>query len=168
MALTLAALSSGCSLVTVKQKPFDPLAVSATRPEAPPPRVILKPSRIQITEKVQFAFDSAEILSVSFSLLDEIAAVLKANEQIEEVLIEGHTDAQGNAAYNKRLSQSRAESVRDYLVKAGIKKSRLTPKGFGAERLLSDGTDEADHELNRRVEFNILKQGPKKVLVQED
>jgi outer membrane protein OmpA-like peptidoglycan-associated protein len=165
--VALALGANGCAAITVQQKPFEPLAISSDRPDAPPPRVILKPSRIQITEKVQFAFDSADILPVSHSLLDEIAKVLKDNEQIEELQVEGHTDAQGNAAYNKKLSQSRAESVRDYLVKAGVAKARLAPKGFGSEHLITDGTEEADHELNRRVEFNILKQGPKKVLVQD-
>ncbi|MEZ4255021.1 MAG: OmpA family protein [Polyangiales bacterium] len=169
LSLGLACASlSACSIVTVKQDPFPAMKIQADRPEAPPPRVILTPSHIQITEKIQFAFDSAEILPVSHGLLNEVAGLLKANPQIEELSVEGHTDKRGAAAYNKKLSQSRAESVRDYLVSQGVERARLVATGYGFERPLSDGEEEADHELNRRVEFNILKQGMKKTLVQEN
>ncbi len=166
--LALVGLLSGCSIFTVKQEPFDAMQVTAQRPAAPPPRVILTPSNIQITEKVQFAFNSAELLSASDGLLNEVADMLKDNPQIEQLQVEGHTDAVGAAAYNKKLSQSRAESVRAYLIKRGVDGDRLVAKGFGFDRLLSDGTEEADHELNRRVEFNIVKQGMKKTVVKEE
>lgn len=169
IALVLVALGApGCSLVTVEQEPFTPMQVSAERPEAPPPRVVLMPSSIRITEKIQFGFDSAEIEPVSHSLLDEIAQVMKDNPQIEKVRIEGHTDKQGSASYNRKLSRRRAESVKSYLVGAGVAKARLEAAGFGPDRPIADGDDEAAHELNRRVEFQITKQGPKKVLVEEE
>jgi len=160
--------ASGCSLVTVEQKPFAPMQVSAERPDAPPPRVVLMPSSIRITEKIQFGFDSDAIESVSFSLLDEIASVFVDNPQIEKVNVEGHTDKQGKASYNRKLSKKRARSVVTYLEKKGVKAGRLTAVGHGPDKPIADGDDEAAHELNRRVEFNITKQGPKKVLVEEE
>ena len=166
--LLLAALAGGCSLITVEQRPFEPMQIRAERPEAPPPRVVLMPSKIRITEKIQFAYDSAEIEEVSFSLLDEIAKVLVDNPQIAKVRIEGHTDKQGKAAYNKKLSQKRARSVMAYLIGKDVAKDRLVAVGHGSEKPIADGDDEAAHELNRRVEFNIVKQGPKKVLVEEE
>src|ERR1041385_47924 len=87
----------GCSLVTVQQAPFAPLAVQAKRPAGPPPRVVLTPSSIQIADKVQFGFDSAEILPASFDLLKEVAGVLEKNKQIETMQVEGHTDSSGAA-----------------------------------------------------------------------
>lgn len=144
------------------------MRVTAERPEAPPPRVVLMPSRIRITEKIQFAYDSADIEQVSFSLLDEIAQVLVDNPQIAKVRIEGHTDKQGSAAYNRKLSKKRADAVRAYLVKKGVEGKRLVAEGYGPDRPIADGDDEAAHELNRRVEFTIVEQGPKKVLVEEE
>jgi len=162
------ALASACSLITVKQDPFPPLEVSAERPPPGPPRVVLTASSIKIGEKIQFATGSAEILPASFGLLDEIAAIFKDNPQIEVVDIEGHTDSTGGAALNRKLSKARAESVRAYLVKKGVAGKRLVAKGFGPDRPIGDNQTDAGREQNRRVEFNIVKQGPKKTVVEDE
>ena len=129
---------------------------------------MLTPSSIQINEKVLFEHDSAEILPQSHGLLDEVASVLKENPQIERVQVEGHTDNTGDADYNRRLSHNRARSVASYLSSKGVEGRRLTPTGFGPDRPVSDNETDEGRERNRRVEFNIIKQGPKKVLVHED
>lgn len=162
------AVAPGCSLITVQQDPFPVMEIKADRPEAPPARVVLTPSSIQIADKVQFEFNSAELKPVSFALLDEVAAVLKDNPQIEQLQVEGHTDTTGKLSRNRELSQQRAESVLKYLAKAGIAKKRLIAKGFGPERPVSSNDTPEGQEANRRVEFNIVKQGPKKVLVQDE
>jgi OOP family OmpA-OmpF porin len=166
--LAAALASAGCSLVTVKQDPFPPLEIRADRPAPPPARVVLTPSSIQITEKVQFEVGSATLLEVSFPLLDEVAAMLVDNEQIELLQVEGHTDATGGAARNRQLSQQRAESVRTYLSGKGVAKARLVAKGFGPDKPIGSNDTPEGRETNRRVEFNIVKQGPKKTLVQEE
>lgn len=158
-------LATGCSLVTVEQSAFPPLEVQAERPPAPEPRVVLTESSIKINEKVQFAIDSDDLLPESHSLLNEVAAVLKKNPQIELVRVEGHTDNTGKRDYNMRLSMMRAASVRAYLVNQGISPERLVPKGFGPQRPIASNDTEAGRDKNRRVEFNILKQGPKKTVV---
>ncbi len=157
-----------CSHVTVKQKPFDAMPITAERPAAPPARVILTPSSIKITEKIQFEFDKAEIKSESHDLLNEIVQVLKDNPQIEQVRVEGHTDNIGTPAYNRKLSKERAVSVREYLTSHGIEGSRLVAEGFGPDRPLESNDTPAGQERNRRVEFNIVKQSAKKTVVQED
>lgn len=162
------AAAPGCSLITVQQDPFPVMSIKADRPDAPPPRVVLTPSSIQIADKVQFEFNSAELKDVSFSLLDEVSAVMKDNPQIEQLQVEGHTDTTGTLARNRTLSQQRAESVRNYLVKQGIAKKRLIAKGFGPDKPIASNDTPEGQEANRRVEFNILKQGPKKVLVQDE
>lgn len=167
LALALALVVGGCSF-TVVQQPFEPLKVSARRPPPPPPRVVLTPSSIQIAEKIQFALNSAEILPASFGLMGEIGQVLKDNAQIEVVQIEGHTDITGSADHNRELSRRRAESVKAWLVKSGIEGKRLVAKGFGRDRPIADNTSEEGREKNRRVEFNIVKQGPKKTIVTEE
>jgi|GEM_PF-1274287 len=158
---------SGCSLLTVKQDTFAPLQVTVPRPAAPPPRVVLTASSITISEKIQFAINSAEILPASDGLLNEIATVLKDNPQIEVVQVEGHTDNTGSADLNKKLSQKRAESVKSAIVSRGIVAKRIVSKGFGMERPVAENTTDEGREKNRRVEFNIVKQGPKKTTVQD-
>ena len=143
------------------------MAINATRPAAPPPRVVLTDSSIDIKEKVQFASGSAEVLEVSFSLLDDVAAMLVDNSQITSLQVEGHTDDVGSDGANKRLSQARAESVRKYIIGKAVDKSRLVAKGFGEEQPIADNTTPEGREQNRRVAFNILKQGPKQTLVQD-
>lgn len=166
--VVLAFLAAGCSLVTVKQEPFPPLQVTAKAPPPKPPRVVLTESSIQIKEKVQFKLGSAELLPESFPLLDEVAQVLIDNPQIERVQVEGHTDSTGSAAINKKLSRERAESVRAYLISKGIDARRLIAKGFGPDRPIADNSTPEGQEANRRVEFNILSQGPKKVVVEDE
>lgn len=158
----------GCSLITVKQDPFPPLEVRADRPAAPPARVVLTASSITIGDKVQFATGSSQILPVSFSLLDEVAKVLADNPQIEVLQVEGHTDSTGTAAINRKLSQQRAESVMTYLASKGVAAGRMKAKGFGPDKPIADNNTDEGKEKNRRVEFNILKQGPKKTVVHDD
>jgi outer membrane protein OmpA-like peptidoglycan-associated protein len=159
---------TGCSLITVQQDPFPPLEIRADRPAAPPARVVLTASSITIGDKVQFATGSSQILPVSFSLLDEVAKMLTDNPQIELLQVEGHTDSTGTAAVNRKLSQQRAESVMNYLTSKGVTGSRMKAKGFGPDKAIADNTTDDGKEKNRRVEFNIVKQGPKKTVVHDD
>lgn len=169
MSLALAlALAPACSLVTVQQDPFEPLDVTAKAPPPKPPRVVLTASSIKISEKVQFKLGSAELLPDSFGLLDEVAGVMRDNSQIERVQIEGHTDSTGSAKINKKLSKERAESVRAYLMKKGIEDKRMVAVGFGPDKPIADNTTPDGQEANRRVEFNIVKQGPKKTVVEDE
>jgi outer membrane protein OmpA-like peptidoglycan-associated protein len=163
----IAVLLAGCSLFQ-KEEPFPPMPIYAERPPPGPDRVVLTASSIKITEKVQFETGKAEILPESFGLLDEVASVFIDNEQIELVQVEGHTDSTGSASINKKLSQARAESVMKYLVDKGVKKKRMVAKGFGPERPIASNDDNAGKEQNRRVEFNILKQGPKKTIIKDE
>ena len=161
----LALLLGGCGLVTVEQEPFEPMQIRAERPLAPPPKVVLTESSIQILDKIQFKLGSDELLDVSFPLLDEIGKVMVENDQLELVEIDGHTDNTGGAARNRELSKQRAESVRQYLIGKGISKDRLIAKGFGPDKPIQPNDTPEGREANRRVEFNILKQGPKKTVV---
>jgi outer membrane protein OmpA-like peptidoglycan-associated protein len=158
----------GCSLITVQQDPFPPLEIRADRGAPPPARVVLTESSIKIADKVQFEFGSAALLEASFPLLDDVATVMVDNEQIELLQVEGHTDDVGGDSANKKLSQQRADSVKKYLSTKGVQSKRLVAKGFGEEKpLIPEQTAEA-RDANRRVEFNILKQGPKKTVVQDE
>jgi len=163
-------LLAGCAqlMPAAKQEPFPVMDVKAERPPPGPARVVLTASNIAIMDKVQFETGKAELLPVSHALLDEVAKMLKDNPQVETISVEGHTDSTGSPDFNRKLSQQRAESVAKYLSGKGVKAARMEPKGFGPDRPIADNETDAGREANRRVEFNILKQGPKKTLVKDE
>ncbi|MCQ2323709.1 MAG: OmpA family protein [Paludibacteraceae bacterium] len=103
---------------------------------------------------IQFETGKATIKKVSYPLLDQIAQnfIDNSNYIIE---VQGHTDNVGKAALNKKLSQDRAESVMNYLIKAGVPQQRLSAVGFGSEVPVADNKTKAGRAQNRRVEFHI-------------
>jgi outer membrane protein OmpA-like peptidoglycan-associated protein len=106
-------------------------------------------------EGVNFAFDSDQLTPESKSILDGVAASLKEWSELR-VEVGGHTDARGADAYNEKLSQRRADAVRNYLVGKGIPASRLTAKGYGESVPKADNETEAGRSRNRRVELKRL------------
>lgn len=128
-------------------------------PPERPQKVVLRPERLEILEKVFFEFDKAVIRPESFELLQQVAEVLRAHPELRHVRIEGHTDRVGGAAYNRQLSLARARAVKDFLVdRGGVDGARLSTRGFGFDQPLAPNDDEAGRAKNRRVEFLILKQ----------
>jgi len=124
-----------------------------------PKRVVVAADHIDIREKIQFKPNEAVIESASFSLLDEIAGVIKNNPQIRKLRIEGHASSDGDAGVNERLSESRARAVRAHLVdRGGVRADVLEAKGFGARRSIASNDTEEGRDRNRRVEFNIVEQ----------
>ncbi len=105
---------------------------------------------------VFFDFDKAELKEESYPDLDRLVEFLKAYPTVR-VLIEGHTDDVGTDAYNDRLSQRRADAVKEYLVKNGIDARRIETKGWGRRRPLVQGTTEEARAQNRRVEVTVLQ-----------
>ncbi len=117
--------------------------------------VVITPTKLQVLEIVYFQLASAKLLPRSNKLLDQVAKVMIAHPEIVKIRIEGHTDDQGDDAYNLKLSQQRAESVVGYLVKKGVAASRLEAKGFGETVPLDPQTTVEARAANRRVEFKI-------------
>jgi outer membrane protein OmpA-like peptidoglycan-associated protein len=119
--------------------------------------VIIQDNNIIILEKIQFAYNSAEILPDSNKILDAVATTLAHHEEFELLEIAGHADERGNDQYNLRLTQDRVNSVVRALIARNIEKSRLRSKGYGEFCPLDPGHNEAAWEQNRRVEFKIVK-----------
>ncbi|MBZ4331842.1 Ig-like domain-containing protein [Corallococcus sp. AS-1-12] len=120
-------------------------------------KVRLEGSRIVILDKVYFATGKDVILPRSFPLLAQVASILRAHPELERVRVEGHTDSQGDDAKNLDLSQRRANTVRDWLVKGGIAAQRLEAVGYGETKPVDTNATAKGRENNRRVEFNVLK-----------
>ena len=136
----------------------------AGKPNADPtkngcPMAFVQAGVIKILEQVKFKTASAEIQpgKDSEEVLGAVLGVLKTHTEITKVSIEGHTDNQGPAAYNKKLSADRAASVVKWLVAHGIDKDRLSSVGFGPDKPIEVNTTEAGRKANRRVEFHIEK-----------
>lgn len=114
-----------------------------------------EPARSYTLDNVEFDFGKAGLRSSSFKELEELTDFLKrkANEKIE---IAGHTDNIGNDKENLLLSQQRANAIKQYLVKKGVKPERLIAKGYGATQPVDDNNTEAGRQKNRRTEVRIL------------
>ena len=122
------------------------------------PRVEVQQDRILIKEKIQFAFNAAEILPASDGVLGEVASAIKEHGEIKKVGIYGHTDSDGEPGYNQDLSQRRAAAVVAWLKAHGVDAKRLQAKGFGEAQPVADNNTNEGKEKNRRVEFLILEQ----------
>lgn len=118
--------------------------------------IVVKDDKIELKQKIFFAFNKDTILAQSFDMLREVAQAMKENPKIK-VRIEGHTDDKGPDAYNKKLSDRRAKSVRNFLIKEGIEPDRMVAIGYGEERPIDDNDTEEGREVNRRVEFVIIE-----------
>ena len=104
---------------------------------------------------VNFQSGKAVLMEMSYKILDNVYESLAewTNVRLE---IQGHTDSQGSAEYNRNLSQKRADAVRLYLIQKGIDSSRLRAVGYGEEQPIADNNTAAGREKNRRVELNRI------------
>jgi outer membrane protein OmpA-like peptidoglycan-associated protein len=101
---------------------------------------------------VNFKLNSAELIPESTGILDVVANTLRSHQQVT-VEVGGHTDSQGDDAYNLDLSARRASTVRDYLIAKGVPAANLTSSGYGETRLIEQAATAAAHATNRRVEL---------------
>jgi OOP family OmpA-OmpF porin len=136
------------SLQIVQEKPFQQTIKKITADD------IVK----DLSEKgksilyINFAVDKSVITTDGKAVVDQIAKALK-NDTSLKIAIEGHTDNTGDGAHNKKLSDDRSLSVMNQLITNGIDKTRLSAKGFGAERPLVANDSEENKAKNRRVEL---------------
>ena len=105
---------------------------------------------------IYFDVNKSSVQLRSHRVLNEAVAVLKRHPSIN-IEIVGHTDSSGKAEYNKELSESRANAVRDYLVQKGIDSERITARGAGEESPVASNDTPTGRAENRRTEFNIIK-----------
>jgi outer membrane protein OmpA-like peptidoglycan-associated protein len=131
-------------------------------------KVVVKRGAVEIKEKVFFESNSSNIMSKSFALLNDVAAVLNQHVYIKKILVGGHTDSTGDDKYNLELSEQRAHSVRTYLIGAGVAEERLDAQGFGETEPLVSNKNKQGRETNRRVEFNITNDGVEEAPVIEE
>ncbi len=125
-------------------------------PPPPPPKAApVAPVKEKIVLRgVNFDFDKANIRKDAQVILDEAASILQKNSDVM-VSVEGHTDAVGADAYNQKLSERRATSVKTYLTGKGVSASRLATRGFGEAKPVSSNQTKDGRAMNRRVELLV-------------
>jgi outer membrane protein OmpA-like peptidoglycan-associated protein len=122
----------------------------------------LEQDRIVIEQRVEFESKSAKLLESSTGILTAVMNVLREHTELGGVLVEGHTDRIGDAAFNKELSQRRAQAVRRWLTEHGVEAARLLDAGFGAERPVDTNDTPEGRQRNRRVEFHVIERNGKR------
>lgn len=142
--------NKGCPIRVQKAevKAPEPVKVELTKEEEEVINTVFK--------NLQFETGKAVIKPVSFPSLNQLADLMKRKEDFK-LLIEGHTDNVGGAKMNLTLSQKRAKSAKDYLVKQGVSATRITSKGYGLTKPVAPNTTAEGRQQNRRVEFTIVR-----------
>ncbi|MEN8118779.1 MAG: OmpA family protein, partial [Bacteroidota bacterium] len=106
-------------------------------------------------QNVQFKRSKAEFTETSYAELDRLVALMKKYPKME-IELAGHTDTRGKANLLMALSQQRVAAVKNFLIKNGINRNRISGKGYGGTKPQATGSDELEIK-NRRVEFKIVK-----------
>src|SRR5213594_1958989 len=135
----------------VKPAPAPPPVAQAPPPPPPPPA---KGTKLATLGGANFDFNKAEVRPEGRTVLDGAVKTLKDNPGTK-VVIEGHTDSIGGDAYNKKLSERRAEAVKRYLVRQGIDAGRIRTVGYGKTKPVADNTTEEGRAKNRRAEVVV-------------
>jgi outer membrane protein OmpA-like peptidoglycan-associated protein len=118
--------------------------------------IVLEKGKTVVLKGVNFEFNKATLTRDSEIILGRALSALNASPDLR-VLIVGHTDHVGSAAYNRDLSLRRANSVKSWLVNRGISAKRLTVAGKGEDEPIDTNETEAGRSNNRRVEFRVLE-----------
>jgi len=108
-----------------------------------------------VLNNVFFDSGKSQLRSESFAELNRLVNIIKQYPNLK-VEISGHTDSRGSLAFNKRLSQQRAQAVVDYLVENGVNLAQIEAKGYGPSQPRADNSTAEGRQLNRRVEAKIL------------
>ena len=116
----------------------------------------LAPGTVMKLVHIQFEFNSSELTEDSREGIDMLSAFLESHPELR-VELGGHTDNVGSDAYNLRLSEERAEVVRQALIHKGISSDRLTSKGYGSSKPVCPNDTDANRAMNRRTEMIIIE-----------
>ena len=143
--------SAGKPARAVAAAPAPVAAEPTPEPEAPVAQVV----RVELD--VKFDFDKSVVKPNSYGDVKNLADFMK-QYPATHVEVAGHTDSVGPDAYNQKLSQRRADAVKQVLVKDGVAANRVTSVGYGESRPVADNATEAGRAINRRVEASVEAQ----------
>ena len=124
--------------------------------EAPPPAAVPMKRKI-VLRGVNFDFNKYNIRPDASPILDEAARTLQEYGDVT-IYVDGYTDAIGSVPYNQRLSERRANAVKEYLQRHGVSASRMTARGFGKSNPVASNDTAEGRAQNRRVELIVNNQ----------
>lgn len=131
----------------------EPVEPAPAAQPAAEPEPMAEPVRVELD--VKFDFDRAQVKQDSMADIQDLADFMKQYGQTSTV-VEGHTDSVGTDAYNQRLSERRANAVREVLVNQhGLQSDRVRAVGYGEARPVADNSTEEGRAINRRVEAEV-------------
>lgn len=117
-------------------------------------KLVVQRDKLELKEKLYFAWNQAVLQEASFPVLDEVVQALNDNRGFR-VQVEGHASSEGDDDHNQTLSERRADAVLNYLTLHGIDRDRLASKGFGSSTPRDSNQSIGGRENNRRVEFVV-------------
>ncbi|WP_095148064.1 OmpA family protein [Pseudomonas sp. Irchel s3a18] len=132
-----------------------PVVAPVVAPEPEPEAPVAETVRVELD--VKFDFDKATVKPGSLTDVANLADFMKQYPQTTTV-VEGHTDSVGPDAYNQKLSQRRADAVKQVLVQDGVEASRVSSVGYGESRPVADNSTAEGRAVNRRVEAQVEAQ----------
>jgi outer membrane protein OmpA-like peptidoglycan-associated protein len=129
-----------------------PAPMPEPKVETPPPPVVKEKI---VLRGINFDFDKSNIKKEFVPVLDQAVEILKSHPDVK-VMVEGYCDGIGTEAYNMKLSERRANSVKQFLVKKGISAGNIQTVGYGKTHPIASNKTAEGRAMNRRVEFKIL------------
>jgi len=138
----------GCPVIEKIETPKEPAKVMLSNEDQ---EVINK-----VFHNLEFETGKTVMREISYPALDELINLLKRKPTFK-LLVDGHTDNVGSESFNQKLSQGRADAVKNYLTDKGIDQSRVIAKGYGMSNPIVSNETEAGRQKNRRVEFTIME-----------
>jgi OOP family OmpA-OmpF porin len=155
---TPATAAPGCAAAieekaAVAAKSAAPAAAAAAAAAAAPAAAAA--SKVTYAADAFFDFDKSVLKAEGKAKLDDLVSKVKGIN-LEVIIAVGHTDSKGTDAYNQKLSVSRAEAVKAYLVSKGIEKNRVYTEGKGEKQPVADNKTKEGQAKNRRVEIEVV------------
>ena len=128
--------------------------ISYVKPKPTKQQIQAEINAILKLKSIQFERATSNLTTKGKNTIDEVLEILKKFSNLN-ISIAGHTDSDGSEMLNLKLSQDRADAVKNYLIKNGLIKDNLTTKGFGEGVPLVENNSDSNKQINRRVEFTI-------------
>ncbi|MHB8472370.1 MAG: OmpA family protein [Gammaproteobacteria bacterium] len=132
------------------------VAATPTPEPTPTPVPEAKTETFTLGATTLFDFNKSNLHASGKEKLDDLVAKIKAHQSVDSITVTGHTDSVGTNAYNQKLSERRAHTVRDYLVKSGIDAKLITARGMGETKPVATNATAAGRQQNRRVEVEVV------------
>lgn len=130
-------------------------AAPEAAPAPAPAPMAAAPEVVVLSASALFDYDKSNLRPAGKQELDVVVAKMKAGKQVSEINVTGHTDSRGSDAYNQKLSERRADSVKTYLVDQGIDPAVIHTSGMGETAPVADNSTDEGRQQNRRVEIEF-------------